>query len=507
MTISLISCVTNFKNKLAIGRSNGLLFHFKNDLKFFQNITTNNLDANSKMDRNVVIMGENTWNSLPVKYRPLPNRINIILTRNKKLMSKFNYLYNNEVNFEKKKEGTTLFMDLDRFKKFYKKTNANVYVIGGGEVYNLFLNNEDVNLRPKTLYLTEVKNAKFDKDSEPTIFMDCPDESYKLISVSEKHTEVSNGQTLDYRFLMYRRFDGYRSEEHKYLDLMKDILENGNERSDRTGTGTISKFGCQLRFDISKSIPLLTTKRIPYRIILEELLWMCRGDTSNIILQKKNVNIWNDNSTRKFLDSRGLYYDENILGPCYGWQWRFFNAPYSQAFADTSKVDTSKIGGFDQLKYIEYLLKNDPFNRRIILSAWNPVQMDQMALPPCHLLIQFYVEEINKEKYLSCIFYMRSSDTFLAENWNINAYVTLTYILAIKSNMKPKEIIFNGGDCHIYKNHFEQVKEQLKRECRPFPKLLLNESIKYKDWNEITDDLFEIVGYMPHSTIKAPMAI
>jgi thymidylate synthase len=242
--------------------------------------------------------------------------------------------------------------------------------------------------------------------------------------------------------------------------------------------------------------------------MVEELLWFCRGDTDAKILQKKGIKIWDGNTSREFLDNRGLYhYDEGILGAGYGWQIRFQGAKYSQNFADTSKCDTSLIGGFDQLAYIENLLKTDPFSRRIMMCYWNPSDFDKTALLPCHYSIQFYVTEEKGERYLSSHFIMRSNDVFLGNPVNISSYSVLTYILALKCNMKPKELVYSCSDTHIYRNHITQVKEQLSRTCMPFPKLKLDDSIKNKDWPDITINDFELIGYFSHPSIKAPMAI
>ena len=290
------------------------------------------------------------------------------------------------------------------------------------------------------------------------------------------------------------------------MSLMSNILNNGNKRSDRTETGTMSVFGNQMRFDISQSIPLMTTKRVPFKTIVEELLWFCRGDTDAKVLQKKGVKIWDGNTSREFLDKQGLsHYPEGVLGAGYGFQWRFQGAKYSHAFADTSVCDTSLIGGVDQLKYVEDLLRNDPFSRRIVISAWNPSDFDKTALVPCHILLQFYVEEINGEKCLSCQFYMRSNDVFLANVFNVVSYSVLTYILAKRVGMKPKDIVYTCGDSHIYLNHMEQVKLQLSREPRALPHMVLNPKVqsifdfKYED--------FTLENYDPHPAIKAPVAV
>ena len=789
--INLIACVTNYKNKLAIGRGGNLLFKLSGDMKFFKNTTIEMLSPMSKLSKNIVLMGRKTYFSIPSKYRPLKNRINFVLTRDPELLKL------SPIPKDLSLVKDVYYTDLDTFKKVYLKYNPNVFVIGGSELYNMFLGQAD------NLYITHVqtddgKDIKFQKGEEPDTFMNNFSAEYKLVGMSEKYTQQTDSIPLRYRILYYKK-SKKMSEEYKYLQFMNNIITNGNNRDDRTGVGTVSLFGNQMRFDISQSIPLMTTKRVPFKTIVEELLWFCRGDTDARILQKKGIKIWDGNTSREFLDSQGLFhYPEGVLGAGYGFQWRFQGAKYSHSFADTSQVDKSLIGGFDQLKYVEELLVNDPFSRRIVISAWNPSDFDKCALVPCfpagtlvltnngykniedvvitdkllthkgnwrnimnlqqkdynddmyefklqynskpikstkehpflvkksgdeevywceakdittehmmclpinkenriptfdysrndsykedasylesimyesmlakavynsrdykrienrdewiflgkylkntesktnenlmfilrdfdgqripewvqdapkeciewfiegylnsnlnvefnvesadiaygfqrlfaklgkvlsveynkelniynmkltnknvniddnyiyydileinkvkereivynfeveednsytvqnvsvhncHILIQFYVEEINKEKHLSCQFYMRSNDVFLANVFNIVSYSVLTYILAKRHNMKPKEIIYTCGDSHIYSNHLNQVKEQLERIPRPFPKLVVSESIKNKDWSEMLSDDFELVGYFPDSSIKAPMAV
>jgi dihydrofolate reductase/thymidylate synthase len=498
--INLVVCVTNYKNKLAIGRQGELLFKLKDDMKFFKNLTMNVLKDDSKLSKNIVLMGRKTFFSIPVDKRPLKGRINIVLTRDPELIKLSpvpnNLVLNNEIYYT----------DMNTFKRIYHKYNSNVFVIGGSELYNTFLNEAD------KLYITQVqtvdgKDIKFDDGDEPDKFMNHFTSDYQLIGMSEKYSGEYKNTKLSYRVLYYK-LSKKMSEEYKYLNLMNNILLNGNNRPDRTGTGTVSLFGNEIRFDISQTIPLMTTKRIPLRIIIEELLWMCRGDTDAKILQKKGIKIWNGNTSREFLDNRGLeHYPEGVLGAGYGFQWRHFGAKYSPSFSDTSKCDTSLIGGFDQLKYVEDLLQNDPFSRRIMISAWNPSDFDKTSLVPCHYSIQFYVTEEHDERYLSCMFVMRSSDFDTASCYNCIAYTILTYILAKKYNMKPKELIYVSGDGHIYKNHIDAVNEQLTRIPRPFPKVKLSENIKNKDWKDITIEDFELIGYFPHPTIKIEMAI
>jgi thymidylate synthase len=294
-------------------------------------------------------------------------------------------------------------------------------------------------------------------------------------------------------------------DEHKYLALLIDVLENGSKREDRTGTGTLSVFGRQLRFDISgTTCPIITTKRVPWKQCIEELLWFLRGDTDSKILEEKNVNIWKGNSSREFLDNRNLFnLREGDIGPGYGFQWRHYGAPYKGCHVDHS--DT----GVDQVKNVIETLKSNPFDRRIILTAWNPVATNKMALPPCHCFAQFYVDVgSDGRKKLSCHMYQRSVDTFLGFPWNIMSYSVLTKIIALKCDMDAKELVISTGDTHIYSSHVKQVRTQLKRDpSERFPDLILDSCIKEKDFSEITLEDFELIGYKPLEAIKAEMAI
>jgi dihydrofolate reductase/thymidylate synthase len=509
MPIKLIACIINYKNKLAIGRNNELLCKLKHDMSFFKHITTNDTDANadtSKLNKNVVIMGRKTWFSIPQTYRPLSNRINIVLTNNKTLLKTNDISYKN-INKLNSLNNPVVFLTYVQFLDFYKRFNANVFVIGGSEIYNLFLKNTNSTLKPSTIYFTEVFNYKIDKSFEPDSFLDPLDETYKLISISEKKHD--NNQKLHYRFLKYKWAEHSISQEHKYLDFCQYILKHGNERVDRTGIGTISSFGHHITFDISNTVPLLTTKRIPWKHVIEELLWFIRGDTDAKILQNKGIKIWDGNTSRQFLDSRGLHhYEEGVLGKGYGWQWRFFGADYNQKFADTSNIENVlDIGGFDQLEYIINELRTNPYSRRILMSYWNPPDFNETSLLPCHYSCQFYVEEHGSQRYLNCLFNMRSNDMFLGNPFNIFSYAVLTYILAIKCDMNPGKLIYSIGDAHIYKNHIKQMETQLLRKPYSQPVLIVNPDVKYKLWNEININDFEIIGYFPYPSIKAEMAV
>ncbi|XP_037820598.1 thymidylate synthase [Lucilia sericata] len=284
--------------------------------------------------------------------------------------------------------------------------------------------------------------------------------------------------------------------EQQYLDLIAQIIEKGVDRGDRTGVGTVSIFGAQMRFDMRNSFPLLTTKRVFWRAVAEELLWFVHGCTDAKILQEKNIHIWDGNSDRKFLDKLGFTdREEGDLGPVYGFQWRHFGAKYRTCHDDYSNE------GVDQLKEVINTIRTNPNDRRIIMSAWNPLDIPQMALPPCHCLAQFYVA--NGE--LSCQLYQRSADMGLGVPFNIASYALLTYMIAHITGLKPGDFIHTTGDTHVYKNHIEPLKEQLKRKPRPFPKLLIKREVK--DIEDFKFEDFEIVGYKPYPKIEMEMAV
>jgi len=290
------------------------------------------------------------------------------------------------------------------------------------------------------------------------------------------------------------------TEEKQYLDLLCRILREGESRDDRTGTGTIGIFGTTLRFSLQHNkIPALTTKRIFFKGIIEELLFFLRGDTDTKKLEAKGVNIWKGNTTREFLDKRGLtYLPEGDMGKGYGFQWRKFGQH------DNDNGDRYCHTGVDQLLEVISTLKTNPNDRRIIMTAWNPSQLKEMALPPCHILSQFYA--INGE--LSCQFYQRSVDSFLGLPFNILSYAILTHIVALTTGLKPKEVIFVGGDTHIYKNHQEQVMEQVSREPYDFPTIKITKELNsVDDIEKLEFKDFIIEGYKCHPAIKAEMAI
>ncbi|CTQ68082.1 thymidylate synthase [Roseibium alexandrii] len=266
----------------------------------------------------------------------------------------------------------------------------------------------------------------------------------------------------------------------QYHDLLSKILEDGIDRGDRTGTGTRSIFGHQMRFDLSEGFPLVTTKKLHLRSIIHELLWFVAGDTNIAYLKEHGVKIWDD------------WADENgDLGPVYGYQWRSWPAPSRDGSGQS----------IDQISNVLEMIRKSPESRRLIVSAWNPALVDEMALPPCHALFQFYVADGK----LSCQLYQRSADVFLGVPFNIASYALLTMMIAQVTGLKPGDFVHTLGDAHLYSNHFDQAREQLTRTPRALPEMKINPAVtdlfafKYED--------FELTGYDPHPHIAAPIAV
>jgi thymidylate synthase len=291
-------------------------------------------------------------------------------------------------------------------------------------------------------------------------------------------------------------------EEYKYLHLLQKILDTGTVKGDRTGVGTKSIYGTQLKFDLSKSFPILTTKRVFWKGVVEELLWFIRGETDSKKLEEKGVKIWVGNTSREFLDKKGLDYPDGEIGPGYGFQWRHWGKPYNGFYGVNAQGNTPN--GIDQLANVIDKLRNNPTDRRMIVSAWNVSEIDKMALPPCHLLYQF---DVTNGK-LNCMWTQRSVDSLLGLPFNISSYALLTVLLAKITNLQPGTLTFSGGDTHIYLNHIDQCNEQISREPFPFPQLNIKKDIKtLEDIEALALEDLELVGYQSHAAIKAPMAI
>ena len=465
-----VNIVVSFASKgFGIGVNNNLPWHIPDDLARFARLTKGS----------VVVMGHNTWMSIPQDKRPLKERLNVVVTsKPSEHVSKENVVF---LGGE----------ELDSFIACQRYSQT-INVIGGVSMYKRYMGVAN------RVYATVVEN-----DNPPvcdTFFPVDNFDGYDIEEASEQHTTPEG---IKYRYITYIKRD-IPHDEYVYLHLLQDILDKGKARPDRTGVGTVSVFGRQMRFDISKSVPFLTTKFLAWKSVIKELLWFMRGETDSKILEAQGVGIWKGNTSREFLDKRGLSeYQEGDIGPLYGVSFRSFGCEYKGC-------GHNHVGeGFDQLTELLHGLKNDPFSRRHLLTTYNPSVVSKCVLAPCHgIAIQFYVEEEQDGKMqLSCHVYCRSQDTFLGTAFNIASYAIMTYIIAKKCSMTPRELIISTGDTHIYHNHIEQVKTQLKRKPFPFPVLELSDDVIEKDFSEITVDDFRLIGYMHHPSIKAEMAV
>jgi thymidylate synthase len=354
----------------------------------------------------------------------------------------------------------------------------------------------------------EYANRLYNPDLK-RIEMLIPDEKNIDQLATDQFNELyGTGLTSDRIFANIKR---YQHEEYQYLNLLENILENGTWEEGRNGR-TKSIFGQSMRFSLKDGkIPILTTKKTAWKTCLKELLWFIRGETDNKLLKAQGVHIWDANSSREFLDSRGLkHYPEDILGPIYGAQWRYFNANYNcftgKRLLDDDPKDVHKerkeFKGVDQLQQIIDVLK-DPKqrnSRRLVMTAWNPAQLDQMALPPCHILCQFSVHDGNK---LSCMMVQRSSDFFLGIPFNIASYSMLTHLIAKHCGLEAYEFIHFMGNCHLYENAVDAAELQVSREPFEFPTISIKQVRENINDYQVED--FEVYNYKSHETIKVAM--
>ena len=437
------------------------------DMSYFKNIT---LKEYKKDCKNVLIMGRNTYLSKP----KLNNRLEFVLSNS-----------NNKDN----KEDNNYFNSFDSCLSYCNSISnqiGKIFIIGGKEL----LEKLSKDPRCEEVLMT---SFLFDKKIEYDSFIDFKNITKDLyldkVNVSTDICKLNDSIVS----IEYRRYLKYKTSENNYLNLLRSVIDFGEKREDRTKTGTVSLFGSQIEINIEDSFPLLTTKKLNFKHIVTEVLWFLSGSTNTKFLSENGVNIWSGNTSRDFLDKRGLYdYNEGEIGPLYGYQWRNFGGDF--------RNPNSK--GVDQIERMLTLLKTDPTSRRIFMSAWNPTDLDKMVLEPCHLSLQLYVSE---NKYLDGKLYMRSNDLFLGAPWNIAGYSLLMYMFGHLSGYKPRKLYYTIGDCHIYSNHINQVYEQLSRTTRPFPKLIIKK--QHNSFDDFTVDSFELLDYNPHSFIKANMAI
>lgn len=451
--LNLIVC---YNKKRGIGKDGGIPWYSSEDLKRFKEITMGH----------TVVMGRKTWDSISAKFPDgLPGRHNIVLSKKKDSLvttDRVNVINNIEI--------------LNEYIRGHRDCTQ-VFIIGGSTLYEYYLDKCD------KLYISEINNTE-----------DC-DVFFPLISQKFKLGEVNLSKGINY-YTYTSRDRLEHLPEKQYLEILQRIMIFGQETEDRTGVGTKSLFGERMRFDISQTIPVLTTKRVAWKTVIKELLWMLKGHTDNKLLQEQGVHIWDGNSSKDFLESLGLPYEEGDIGSNYGFQWRHWGEEYKGCKEDY----TNK--GIDQIKKLITDLKTNPHSRRHILSAWNVSELSNMTLNPCHCFAQFYVNK--RLNTLSCQLYQRSGDMFLGVPFNIMSYSVLTYVLAKLTGYFPGELIHIIGDAHIYSNHEDQVKEQLQRQPLAFPKLILKD---ITDIDSITIEDFDLVGYTSHGAIKAKMAV
>lgn len=466
-----------------IGINNKLPWNIPAEIRYYRQTTASTHDP---FLQNAIIYGRKTWESKGRK--PLPGRANIVLTRGD--------------TDAIAKSGCEPHQSLrSALESCWSRSDIeSVFICGGSAVYA-----EAMTMRECQVMLVTRVHARIPNCD--VLFPTINPLHYRL----SHRSPVRSDAGFDFHVDVFVRADALppppqalpffpstgEHEEFQYLRLIADVMATGQQKPSRAGP-TISKFGATMRFDLTKSFPLLTTKRVFWRGVAEELLWFTRGDTSAISLQQKNVHIWDANATPEFLAKAcpTCHYQVGDLGPVYGFQWRHFGATYEGSRADYRGK------GIDQLQGIIETLRKDPESRRIIMSAWNASDLHKMALPPCHVLSHFMV--VDGGKGLSCLLYQRSADLGLGVPFNIASYALLTTMIAHIVNLRPFELVHVIGDAHVYVNHVDPLCEQLTRVPRPFPKLILKRPT-VTSIEEFTFEDFELVGYDPHPTIKMEM--
>lgn len=455
-----------------------------------------------------VVMGRATYESLPAKARPLPGRLNVVLsTQSREALAL--------------PDSVLLAGSLDAAEELMRarKVAMPFYVIGGADIFTAAL------ARPawsRRIHYTDVR-GDFECDRVFDYDMDDPASDFDLLSVSGTKTAAD----VSFVFKEYARRNNsdpppaasssstavttpparpvshpetmpFTHPEVQYLSLIDRILATGSSRGDRTGTGTRALFGETMKFDLGAAFPLLTTKRVFWRGVAEELLWFISGSTNANLLAEKGIHIWDGNGSREFLDNRG-FSDREVgdLGPVYGFQWRHFGAKYTDMHADYTGQ------GVDQLAEVIETIKMRPTDRRMILSAWNPAALGEMALPPCHMMAQFFVAD----NALSCMMYQRSCDVGLGVPFNIASYALLTRMVAHVTGLAAGTFTHVLGDAHIYNNHVDALREQARRAPRPFPQLDIRDRDDLRTIDDFVIEDFELSGYDPHKAIKMQMAV
>ena len=491
-----------------IGHEGKLPWWLPEDMRRFRELTQCPLPSEiypeDSTQANIVIMGRKTWESIHPDRRPLKGRTNIILSRSITEDDLPSDGGPDKVYIVSSFASLHILPCLQRLAPPCRK-----FVIGGASIYRHFLFKNIVS----RIHMTRICGTFVCDTFFPDIH--CGDTAFFLDEITDQRIQQSTpdvrSQTPDVPDVSdsqscyeYRTYTAYHpaegacySEASQYQDMVRHILETGSNREDRTGIGTLSLFGVHMRYDLERGFPLLTTKKMYMKAIVEELLWFLRGDTDAKQLEKKGVNIWKGNSSREYLDSIGLKDNrEGDCGPIYGFAFRHFGAEYVHCDADYTGQ------GYDQVAEVLRLIREEPTSRRIMISLWNPCDLGRVALPPCHVLYQFYVEG----DYLSCSLYQRSGDMGLGVPFNIASASLMTYIFAHLTGKRPKTLVHTIGDAHIYKNHVAALGEQVDRRSYPFPRLDIRDRGQTTVEDYCRED-FSLRGYDSHASIKMKMAI
>lgn len=463
----LINLIVAIDQTGGISKNGYIPWHCRADMKRFAEITTVTKDPTKQ---NAVIMGRKTFETIG---KELPKRHNYILSNSLQEIKGYT-----SVEKVEQRPFEALFNEISG-----RTDVERVFVIGGESIYRQVL--EWWSHKIDKIYVTELKIDAHCTQRFPVNFL------------REQCNLVYEQALFDSGIhLLFKEYTVKNVEEQQYLTLLQKIMKEGDHRIERTGVGVRSLFGLRMEFDIEDRLPLLTTKKVFWKTILRELLWFISGSTDATVLQKQGVRIWDGNTTREFLDSRGLtQLPVGDIGEGYGFNWRHFGAEYIDCHTDYTGR------GKDQLAEIVRLIREEPTSRRILLSAWNPLTLHKAALPPCHVLCQFYV----RSGRLDCQMYQRSGDMALGVPFNIASYSMLTYMIASVTGLKPGRFIHIIGDAHIYDNHVVGVQEQLKRAPYSFPTMQIK-TTRNSLFDFVEDD-FELEGYQSHATIQLKMAV
>jgi thymidylate synthase len=486
-----VNCILARDLNNGIAKNEIIPWHITEDLVNFKNITT----CNDKNKKNIIIMGKNTWDNIPLKFKPFIQRINIIISTTTEEQN---------LDIVDRHYDPLIFCNnIQRANEYINKRHklkndiGCVFICGGKQLYDYFLNSYIVD----NIYLTTI-NYNYSTD----LIVNFNQTNYELIDLISKncHDDVNN-INVNLNYSVYCRKKNI--EEIQYLNILQNIITKGDYRQTRNAN-TYSIFGDSMSFDLSQSFPLFTSKKMFFKGIFEELKFFLLGQTNTKILEEKKVNIWKDNTSREFLDSVGLVtLNEGDMGPLYGFQLRHYGSQYTGCDSDYTGF------GFDQIKNVIHLLKTDKFSRRIMMTTYNPIQLKECPLPPCHgIVIQFGIEGKNK---LCCHTYQRSADFFHGIPFNVASYALLVHIITELINndetytgekFEVGKLTIALGDCHIYESHLELVKEQITRRPYLFPNIKINKKINNIDnLKDLFFEDIEIINYSHHNSLKANM--